>query len=64
MNTEQTLFDNDGKPLGKAITDNQTGRTTFQPRNGNNALARRTWRSLEACLQAVMVAAHKREAVP
>jgi hypothetical protein len=43
MNTEQTRFDTDGLPLGKAITDCQTGAVTFQPHRGYEALAKRTF---------------------
>jgi hypothetical protein len=57
MTLMQTLFDRDGKPLGKALTDSQTGRTTFEPRDGNEQFARRTWRSLHGCRRAVLAAA-------
>lgn len=56
MLIEQTLFGPDGRPLGKAFTDSQTGRTTFQPREPSPRLAGRTWRSVAACRRAVMAA--------
>ena len=54
MNTEQTLFDDSGAPLGTATIDGQTGAVTFKSRDGSTELTRRTWGSLEACRRAVL----------
>lgn len=53
MNTEQTIFDDSGEPLGTATIDCQTGAVTFRPRDGTS-LAQRTWRSLAALKRAVL----------
>jgi hypothetical protein len=54
MNIQQTLFDDLGNPLGKVTTDSVTDRTTFEPRDGNQSIAKRTWCSLAACRRAVV----------
>ena len=53
MNFQQTIFDAAGKPLGTAIIDTKSGSTSFAPRDGNPALAKRTWRSLAALKRAL-----------
>jgi hypothetical protein len=52
MNTERTLFDADGQPLGKALTDTMTGETRFIPCGSDEPLQRR-WATVEACHRAV-----------
>lgn len=54
MRVQQTIFNDDGAPLGTATIDGITGLVTFQPRDGSTELTRRTWRSMEALKLAVL----------
>jgi hypothetical protein len=64
MLIECSLFDAGGNPLGKVTTDSVTGRVTFEPRDGNQSLAKRTWCSLAACRRAVVGSAGRKVTTP
>jgi hypothetical protein len=53
MTIMQTIFDRDGKPLGKAFVDGMTGEVQFIPRGSDEPLPRR-WSSVEACKRSVL----------
>ncbi len=54
MRVQQTIFNDDGAPLGTATIDDITGAVTFIPRDGSAELTRGKWRSLEALKLAVL----------
>jgi hypothetical protein len=54
MNIQQTLFDDLGQPLGKALTDTMTGETRFIPCGADEPLPD-CWTSIADCRAAVLV---------
>ena len=53
MKIEITLFDNAGKPLGKAIEDAQSRKVQFIPLDADQPLPT-LWLSVEACREAIL----------
>lgn len=53
MLIEQTLFDPDGQPLGKAVQDGISHKVQFIPHGSDEPLST-IWLSVEACRRAVL----------